>query len=127
MARLKSIIAGSEWKADEIVTQENGRFYFDLAEGYLDVQLVADGYRKIATLYYLLRNGSLTKDSILFWDEPEANLNPKLVVEVRYDHFTGHRFRHGTKFLRWRPNKSPRQCTMEQVMQKTADLTRLLT
>jgi ATP-dependent DNA ligase len=42
-------------------------------------------------------------------------LKPKLVVEVRYDHFTGHRFRHGTKLLRWRPDKSPRQCTMEQV------------
>jgi ATP-dependent DNA ligase len=50
-----------------------------------------------------------------------------LVVEVRYDHFTGYRFRHGTKFLRWRPDKLPRQCTMDQVMQKTADLTRLLT
>src|SRR5262249_50779258 len=32
-------------------------------------------------------------------------LKPELVVEVRYDHFTGHRFRHGTKFLRWRPDK----------------------
>jgi ATP-dependent DNA ligase len=50
-------------------------------------------------------------------------VKPELVVEVRYDHFTGHRFRHGTKFLRWRPDKSPRQCTMDQVMQKTADLT----
>ena len=42
-------------------------------------------------------------------------LAPKLVVEVRYDHFTGGRFRHGTKFLRWRPDKSPRQCLMAQV------------
>ena len=54
-------------------------------------------------------------------------IKPVLVVEVRYDHFTGYRFRHGTKFLRWRPDKLPRQCTMDQVMQKTADLTRLLT
>jgi hypothetical protein len=38
-----------------------------------------------------------------------------LVVEVRYDHFTGGRFRHGTKVLRWRPDKPPRQCTMDQV------------
>ena len=38
-----------------------------------------------------------------------------LVVEVRYDHFTGGRFRHGTKLLRWRPDKSPKQCTMKQV------------
>ncbi len=44
--------------------------------------------------------------------EPVA---PKVVVEVAYDHFTGGRFRHGTKFLRWRPDKDPRQCTMEQV------------
>jgi ATP-dependent DNA ligase len=42
-------------------------------------------------------------------------LKPTLVIEVRYDHFSGHRFRHGTKFLRWRPDKSPQQCTMEQV------------
>jgi ATP-dependent DNA ligase len=53
-------------------------------------------------------------------------LTPKLVAEVRYDHFTGGRFRHGTKFLRWRPDKSPLQCTMEQVEQKSADLTKLL-
>jgi ATP-dependent DNA ligase len=44
-------------------------------------------------------------------------LKPKLVVEVEYDHFTGGRFRHGTKFLRWRPDKAPRQCLMEQVEQ----------
>jgi ATP-dependent DNA ligase len=44
-----------------------------------------------------------------------VRLKPELVVEVAYDHFTGDRFRHGTKFLRWRPDKAPRQCTMEQV------------
>jgi ATP-dependent DNA ligase len=42
-------------------------------------------------------------------------LQPKLVVEVRYDSFSGGRFRHGTKLLRWRPDKAPRQCTMKQV------------
>jgi len=42
-------------------------------------------------------------------------LNPKLVCEVRYDHFSGGRFRHGTKFLRWRPEKDPRSCSYEQV------------
>src|SRR5213082_2553154 len=41
--------------------------------------------------------------------------DPKIVVEVTYDHFTGDRFRHGTKILRWRPDKAPRQCTMDQV------------
>ena len=42
-------------------------------------------------------------------------VDPKTVVEVTYDHFTGGRFRHGTKILRWRKDKAPRQCTMEQV------------
>jgi ATP-dependent DNA ligase len=42
-------------------------------------------------------------------------VEPKIVVEVAYDHFTGGRFRHGTKLLRWRPDKDPRQCTMDQV------------
>ena len=42
-------------------------------------------------------------------------LATKLVVEVQYDHFTGGRFRHGTKFLRWRPDKKPRQCLLTQV------------
>lgn len=42
-------------------------------------------------------------------------VQPKIVVEVTYDHFTGDRFRHGTKIVRWRPDKAPRQCTMDQV------------
>jgi ATP-dependent DNA ligase len=42
-------------------------------------------------------------------------LATKLVIEVQYDHFTGGRFRHGTKFLRWRPDKKPAQCRLEQV------------
>jgi ATP-dependent DNA ligase len=42
-------------------------------------------------------------------------LAPRLVVEVSYDHFTGDRFRHGARFLRWRPDKAPRQCTFAQV------------
>src|SRR4029078_7452740 len=45
-------------------------------------------------------------------------LKPELVVEVSYDHFTGDRFRHGTRLLRWRPDKSPKQCEMEQVTVK---------
>jgi ATP-dependent DNA ligase len=46
-------------------------------------------------------------------------IKPKFVVEVSYDHFTGGRFRHGTTILRWRPDKRPRQCTMEQLHQKS--------
>ncbi len=42
-------------------------------------------------------------------------VRPELVVEVRFDHVTGNRFRHGTRLLRWRPDKAPRQCTFEQI------------
>jgi ATP-dependent DNA ligase len=42
-------------------------------------------------------------------------VDPKIVVEVTYDHFTGDRFRHGTRIVRWRKDKAPRQCTMDQV------------
>ena len=42
-------------------------------------------------------------------------LKPELVVEVRYDQVTGRRFRHGTGFLRWRPDKDPKQCTFDQL------------
>jgi ATP-dependent DNA ligase len=53
-------------------------------------------------------------------------LKTKLVVEVCYDHFSGGRFRHGTRLLRWRPDKSPQQCTMDQVKQKKSNLMKLL-
>jgi ATP-dependent DNA ligase len=54
-------------------------------------------------------------------------LKPRLVVEVCYDRFGGGRFRHGTALMRWRPDKAPRQCTMDQVQQKQTNLMRLLT
>ncbi|HKW18278.1 MAG TPA: ATP-dependent DNA ligase [Terriglobales bacterium] len=51
---------------------------------------------------------------------------PKLVVEVQFDHFTGGRFRHGTKFLRWRPEKDPHDCTMKQVERESRSALDLL-
>jgi len=53
-------------------------------------------------------------------------LAPKLVAEVQFDHFTGGRFRHGTKFLRWRPDKKPAQCTMQQVERENRSALNLL-
>lgn len=53
-------------------------------------------------------------------------LAPKLVVEVQFDHFTGGRFRHGTKFLRWRPDKAPRDCTLKQVKRENRSALNLL-
>jgi ATP-dependent DNA ligase len=47
-------------------------------------------------------------------------LRPELVAEVRYDHVTGNRFRHGTKLLRWRPDKAPAQCRMDQLAPEAA-------
>ncbi len=53
-------------------------------------------------------------------------LEPKLVVEVQFDHVSGGRFRHGTTLLRWRPDKAPRQCTMEQLQQTSSRALALL-
>jgi len=53
-------------------------------------------------------------------------LASKLVVEVQYDHFSGGRFRHGTSFLRWRPDKPPRRCTIAQVEQEGRSAMKLL-
>jgi ATP-dependent DNA ligase len=53
-------------------------------------------------------------------------LRPELVVEVSYDHFTGGRFRHGTRILRWRPDKAPRQCRYSQLPKPTSELFKLL-
>jgi ATP-dependent DNA ligase len=53
-------------------------------------------------------------------------LAPRLVVEVEFDHFTGGRFRHGTKFLRWRPEKAPTACTMKQVARESQSALDLL-
>ena len=53
------------------------------------------------------------------WRRGEAQwfpVRPQVVVEVAFDHVTGHRFRHATRLLRWRPDKPPRQCTMEQLL-----------
>ena len=53
------------------------------------------------------------------WSQRQSDdwerLDPVLVCEVQYDYFSQGRFRHGTKFLRWRPEKDPRQCTLDQV------------
>lgn len=64
------------------VIKDNGRFYLQNEQGRMEMTLVAEGYRKIATLMYLMANGELSQNSILFWDEPEANLNPKLTKQV---------------------------------------------
>jgi len=65
------------------VALEGGRFYLYPSQGERrEINLAAEGIRKFATLAQLLANGSLSPQTILFWDEPEANLNPALLKEL---------------------------------------------
>lgn len=68
------------------VSDDNGRFYVTRTEGgvkgNLEANLLSEGLRKVATLVRLIANGSLSNKSVLFWDEPEANMNPRLVRDM---------------------------------------------
>ena len=61
---------------------KNEEFFLRNEQGELEFTLLAEGYRKLGLLWVLLQNGTLTKGSTLFWDEPETNLNPKLMQQV---------------------------------------------
>jgi len=56
-----------------------GRFYLKTKSGRIEMHLVAEGLRKLAMVAKLIANGSLLGKGYLFWDEPDANLNPKLI------------------------------------------------
>ena len=60
------------------ISKEGERFYLKSNQGTMEMTLVSEGMRKIATLLYLIDNAELSANSVLLWDEPEANLNPKL-------------------------------------------------
>ena len=61
----------------------DGSFYLAIEdEKNYEINLVAEGLRKIGLLSYLLSNESLDENSILFWDEPESNMNPKLIKDI---------------------------------------------
>jgi energy-coupling factor transporter ATP-binding protein EcfA2 len=67
------------------VHRKDGRFYIRFRgsrAGEIEAPLVAEGLKKMGQLVYLITNGSLAKNSILFWDEPEAHLNPKYIEIV---------------------------------------------
>lgn len=64
------------------VLQMNGRFYIKTENGEMEAHLVAEGLRKLASILYLILNGEINKHTILFWDEPESNLNPALIKVV---------------------------------------------
>ena len=66
-----------------VVLDPSGRFYLrPFNEGIMEMPLVAEGWRKLAMLVRLISTGSLFDKGCLFWDEPEANLNPRLIREI---------------------------------------------
>ena len=68
---LQTVIGG------EIIVK-NEEFFLSTEQGNLVFSLLAEGWRKLGLLWLLIRNGTLQKGSVFFWDEPETNLNPKM-------------------------------------------------
>lgn len=64
------------------VSKENEYFFLNIGKEQIVFDLVAEGHRKLALLWLLLQNNLLNEDSLLFWDEPEANLNPSIMKKV---------------------------------------------
>lgn len=65
------------------VTIQEDRFYLKPGtQAKLEFNLVAEGLRKIVLLWQLIKNGTLEKGTVLFWDEPEANINPKYIPVI---------------------------------------------
>jgi hypothetical protein len=81
-ARAKTIFEPIEAALGGKVVLRGNRFYLVRPDGDMEAHLVAEGFRKLGSLAYLARNGSLMENGLLFWDEPEANLNPQLVSLV---------------------------------------------
>jgi predicted ATPase len=69
-------------KMDGKVSQKNEEFFLKNKQGELEFTLLAEGTRKLGLLWLLIQNGTLLSGSVLFWDEPETNLNPKLFSVV---------------------------------------------
>ena len=71
LAQLEEEIGGKVFVRGE-------EFFLHNKQGYLEFSLLAEGIRKLALLWVLIQNGTLPGAPVLFWDEPETNLNPKL-------------------------------------------------
>ena len=72
---LENVIGGK-------VTVSGEEFFLTNERGDLEFTLLAEGWRKLGLLWLLIRNGTLQNGSVLFWDEPETNLNPKMFKVV---------------------------------------------
>lgn len=81
--RIQELLAPLEVAMDgSIDLDKNGRFYLKNASGRLEIPLVAEGIRKLAMLARLIATGMMLDKGYLFWDEPEANLNSRLIRDV---------------------------------------------
>lgn len=75
-----SVMKSLEKIVDGSIIQKDKNFYLKVkGSGEFEMGLVSEGYRKLSTIMYLILSGSLSRDAILFWDEPETNMNPKMI------------------------------------------------
>jgi hypothetical protein len=75
LGRIEKLIGGQ-------VEVEGEQFFRRKNDWKLEFTLLAEGYRKLGLLWLLIRNGTIAKESILFWDEPETNLNPSMLRDL---------------------------------------------
>ncbi len=76
----KQVLESFEKIVDGSIMQKNKNFYLKVkGGGEFEMGLVSEGYRKLSTIMYLILSGSLSKNATLFWDEPETNMNPKMI------------------------------------------------
>jgi ATP-dependent DNA ligase len=90
--------------------------------GFVGAMNAAERVRAAELLKPLVQSVSFTgaqPGGVSRWGSRDTEWHPvapKVVVEVNFDHVTKRRFRHGARFVRWRPDKNPRQCSMEQLL-----------
>lgn len=83
LTRIKELLEPIEKAMDGKVESDSaGRFYLRSGSGKMEMHLVAEGLRKLAMLARLIATGQLVEKGYLFWDEPEANLNPKIIKTI---------------------------------------------
>jgi ATP-dependent DNA ligase len=123
------VVLGIRWKGDQqqIATLLLGLYREDGGLDYVGSCAVAAGKRsevagRVLPLLEDAPEGRISEPNR--WGSGELNearVRPELVVEVRYDKVQGHRFRHGTKLIRWREDKSPVDCTWREVRPPRGD------
>ncbi|WP_028324417.1 AAA family ATPase [Desulfatirhabdium butyrativorans] len=78
----KQLLENLQDAMDGKVVAKNEEFFLRNKQGELEFTLLAEGFRKLGLLWLLIQNGTLLNGSAFFWDEPETNLNPKLMKAI---------------------------------------------